>query len=154
MNPKNLLQFLRQHRLAIEASVSATSDPQAAVVGVAIIDGFEIIFDTLESTRKVRGERQATFHGRPRALRHRAMARDVVQMMRNIGFDRFAVAGHDRGGRAGYRMTLDHPDRLERLALFDVIPTADAFGRADARFTLAFWPWSLLAQPRPHSRRP
>src|SRR5262249_19783396 len=61
----------------------------------------------------------------------RAMARDMVQMMRNIGFDRFAVAGHDRGGRVGYRMALDHPDRLERLALFDVIPTADAFGRAD-----------------------
>jgi hypothetical protein len=85
VNRKNLLQFLPQHRLAIEASVSATSDPQTAVVGVAITDGFEIIFDTLESTRKVRGERQATFHGRPRALRHRAMARD---MMRNIGFDR------------------------------------------------------------------
>ena len=46
-------------------------------------------------------------------------------------------------------MALDHPDRLERLALFDVITTADAFGRADAKFTLAYWPWSLLAQPAP-----
>jgi haloacetate dehalogenase len=79
----------------------------------------------------------------------RAMARDMVQMMRIIGFDHFSVAGHDRGGRVGYRLGLDHADRLERLALFDVIPTCDAFDRADARFALSFWPWSLLAQPAP-----
>jgi haloacetate dehalogenase len=79
----------------------------------------------------------------------RAMARDMVQMMKIIGFDRFSVAGHDRGGRVGYRLALDHADRLERLALLDIIPTCDAFDRADARFALAFWPWSLLAQPAP-----
>jgi haloacetate dehalogenase len=79
----------------------------------------------------------------------RAMARDMVQMMRVLGFDRFSVAGHDRGGRVAYRLALDHPDRVERLALFDIIPTSDAFDRADARFALAFWPWSLLAQPAP-----
>jgi haloacetate dehalogenase len=79
----------------------------------------------------------------------RAMARDMVQVMRVMGFDRFSVVGHDRGGRVAYRLVLDHPDRVERLALFDIIPTLDAFDRADARFTLAFWPWSLLAQPAP-----
>ena len=79
----------------------------------------------------------------------RAMARDMVQTMRRLGFERFAVAGHDRGGRVAYRLALDHPERVERLALLDIIPTMDAFDRADARLALAFWPWSLLAQPEP-----
>jgi haloacetate dehalogenase len=79
----------------------------------------------------------------------RAMARDMVQVMTRLGFDRFSIAGHDRGGRVAYRLALDHPERVERLALFDIIPTKDAFDRADARFALAFWPWSLLAQPAP-----
>ena len=79
----------------------------------------------------------------------RTMARDMVQAMKVLGFDHFAVAGHDRGGRVAYRLALDHPERVQRLALLDIIPTADAFDRADARFALAFWPWSLLAQPAP-----
>ncbi len=79
----------------------------------------------------------------------RAMARDMVQVMKTLGFSRFSIAGHDRGGRLGYRLALDHGDSVERLALLDVIPTSDAFDRADARFALAFWPWSLLSQPSP-----
>src|SRR5262245_52242765 len=74
----------------------------------------------------------------------RVMARDMVRMMEAQGFLRFAVAGHDRGGRVAYRMALDHADRIERLALLDIIPTGEAFRRADARFALAFWPWALL----------
>jgi haloacetate dehalogenase len=77
------------------------------------------------------------------------MARDMVQAMKILGFDRFSIVGHDRGGRVAYRLALDHPDCVERLALCDVIPTSDAFDRADARFALAFWPWSLLAQSTP-----
>ena len=69
------------------------------------------------------------------------------------GFPRFAVCGHDRGGRVAHRLALDHPDRVERLAVLDIVPTAEAWGRADARFALAFWPWSLLAQPAPLPER-
>jgi haloacetate dehalogenase len=83
----------------------------------------------------------------------RTMARDMVQVMQVLGFDQFSIAGHDRGGRVGYRLALDHPERVERLALLDIIPTSDAFDRADARFALAFWPWSLLAQPAPLPER-
>jgi haloacetate dehalogenase len=79
----------------------------------------------------------------------RAMARDMVEMMKILGFDRFSLAGHDRGGRVGYRLALDHPACIDRLALFDIIPTSEAFNRADARLALAFWPWSLLSQPAP-----
>jgi haloacetate dehalogenase len=82
-----------------------------------------------------------------------AMARDMVEVMAAQGFSRFAIAGHDRGGRVAYRLALDYPDHVERLALLDVIPTLEAFERADARFALAFWPWSLLSQPEPLPER-
>jgi haloacetate dehalogenase len=83
----------------------------------------------------------------------RAMARDVVRVMEHLGFARFALAGHDRGGRVAYRLALDHPERVARLAVLDVLPTAAAWDRADARFALAYWPWSLLAQPEPLPER-
>ncbi len=79
----------------------------------------------------------------------RAMARDMVGVMDQLGFARFAVAGHDRGGRVAYRLALDHPERIERLAVLDVLPTETVWARADDRFGLAFWPWVLLAQPEP-----
>jgi len=81
------------------------------------------------------------------------MARDMIRVMDHLGFPRFSVVGHDRGARVAYRLALDHPDRVTRLALLDVIPTGEAFRRADVRFALAFWPWSLLAQPEPLPER-
>jgi haloacetate dehalogenase len=83
----------------------------------------------------------------------RSMAQDMVTVMERLGFPRFSVAGHDRGGRVAYRMALDHPDRVDRLAVLDVLPTETVWERADARFALAFWPWSLLAQPEPLPER-
>lgn len=79
----------------------------------------------------------------------RAMAGDMVATMDQLGFPRFAVVGHDRGGRVAYRLALDHPERIERVAVLDVLPTETVWSRADARFALAFWPWVLLAQPEP-----
>src|SRR5205814_1307926 len=83
----------------------------------------------------------------------RVMAQDMVNLMERLGFPRFSVAGHDRGGRVAYRMALDHPEQVERLAVLDVLPTQTVWERADARFALAFWPWSLLAQPQPLPER-
>ena len=83
----------------------------------------------------------------------RAMARDMVTVMERLGFARFSIAGHDRGGRVAYRLALDHPDRVDRTAVLDVVPTEATWERADARFALAFWPWSLLAQPEPFPER-
>src|SRR5918911_4174596 len=83
----------------------------------------------------------------------RAMAQDMVAVMQHLGFPRFSVAGHDRGGRVAYRMALDHPDRIDALAVLDVLPTETVWERADASFALAFWPWSLLAQPEPLPER-
>jgi haloacetate dehalogenase len=83
----------------------------------------------------------------------RAMARDMVSVMEQLGFPRFSVAGHDRGGRVAYRMALDHPGRVERLAVLDILPTETVWDRADARVALSYWPWSLLAQPDPLPER-
>jgi haloacetate dehalogenase len=83
----------------------------------------------------------------------RAMARDMVTVMQRLGFPRFSVAGHDRGGRIAYRMALDHPGHVERLAVFDILPIETVWDRADAKFALGYWPWSLLAQPEPLPER-
>jgi len=83
----------------------------------------------------------------------RAMARDMVALMASLGFRTFSVAGHDRGGRVAYRLALDHPAVIERVAVLDVVPIVDAWERADARLAKAFWPWSLLSQPAPLPER-
>ncbi|MBD2756660.1 alpha/beta fold hydrolase [Spirosoma validum] len=83
----------------------------------------------------------------------RAMARDMVDVMDQLGYDQFAVAGHDRGGRVAYRLALDHPGHIERLAVLDVVPTAAVWDRADRRFADAYWPWNLFAQPEPLPER-
>ncbi len=77
----------------------------------------------------------------------RAMALDQVEVMRHFGFERFALCGHDRGGRVGYRMALDHPGVVTRLAVLDIVPTWEAFSRADMAFGLSYWHWFFLAQP-------
>jgi haloacetate dehalogenase len=79
----------------------------------------------------------------------RAMARDQIAVMRQLGFERFFVAGHDRGGRCAYRMALDHPDVVLKLAVLDIIPTYEHYRRTDMRFAMAYWHWFFLAQPYP-----
>ena len=77
----------------------------------------------------------------------RAMARDQIAVMEQLGFERFAVAGHDRGGRVAYRLALDHPERVRKLAVLDIIPTGEAFRQVDRAFGLGYWHWFFLAQP-------
>jgi haloacetate dehalogenase len=79
----------------------------------------------------------------------RAMASELVEVMDRLGFPRFSVVGHDRGGRVSYRMALDHPEKVEQLAVFDVIPILEAWSHADATFAQTYWPWSLLSQKPP-----
>jgi haloacetate dehalogenase len=83
----------------------------------------------------------------------RAMALDLVQAMASLGFDRFALAGHDRGGRVAYRMVLDHPGAVNALAVLDIVPTAEVWGRADALMAIGYWHWGFLAQPAPLPER-
>ena len=79
----------------------------------------------------------------------RAMARDQVELMRQLGHEHFLLAGHDRGGRCAYRLVLDHPERVEKLAVLDIVPTGDMWRRADMEFGMVDWHWFFLAQPAP-----
>ena len=81
------------------------------------------------------------------AYSKRAMGADMVQVMAELCFDAFAVAGHDRGGRVGYRMALDQPAVVARLAVLDIVPTHVMWQRMDARFAMATYHWLFLAQP-------
>ena len=77
----------------------------------------------------------------------RVMAEDQIGVMRHFGFESFSLCGHDRGGRVGYRMALDHPEVVTKLAVLDIVPTWEAFSRADMSFGLGYWHWFFLAQP-------
>ncbi|WP_230534350.1 alpha/beta fold hydrolase [Microvirga roseola] len=79
----------------------------------------------------------------------RSMARDQVEVMRALGFERFAVVGHDRGGRCAYRMALDHPERVLGLSVLDILPTSEHYRRTDMAFAMGYWHWFFLPQPHP-----
>jgi len=79
----------------------------------------------------------------------RAMARAMIEAMEQLGFVRFRLAGHDRGGRVGYRLALDHVGRLEQLAVLDIITTWDMWHRFDARLAARAWHWTFLSLPAP-----
>jgi haloacetate dehalogenase len=79
----------------------------------------------------------------------RATAQDQVEVMRHFGFDRFAVVGHDRGGRVAHRMALDHPERVSKLALLDIVPTYKLLHSVTREFATAYYHWFLLIQPAP-----
>jgi haloacetate dehalogenase len=83
----------------------------------------------------------------------RQMAADLVALMAGLGHPRFAVAGHDRGGRVAYRMAFDHPERVTRLAAVDIVPTLEVWNALNGRATLRTFHWPFLAQPRPLPER-
>jgi haloacetate dehalogenase len=83
----------------------------------------------------------------------RAMARDVVAVMRALGFERFGVAGHDRGGRVAYRLALDAPERVAALAVLDIAPTLATYESFDYRGAYNAYHWFFLAQPEPLPER-
>jgi haloacetate dehalogenase len=79
----------------------------------------------------------------------RNMANILLAFMAALGFDRFHVAGHDRGGRVGYRMCLDHPERVARFAPVDIVPTAEVWEAMRAEQAIGSHHWAFLAQPQP-----
>ena len=77
----------------------------------------------------------------------RALALDQVETMAALGFDRFFVAGHDRGARVAHRLALDHAERAERLALLDIVPTLYRFETIDQKAATGSFHWFFLIQP-------
>jgi len=80
------------------------------------------------------------------AYSKRAMAQDMVDVMRALGFPRFRLAGHDRGGRVSHRLCLDHPDAVERVAVIDISPTRTMFAATNQAFATAYYHWFFLIQ--------
>ncbi len=83
------------------------------------------------------------------AYSKRVMAAEQAAVMAELGFDSFFLAGHDRGGRVSYRMALDHPERVLRLAVLDIVPTLEQFERINKSTALGSFHWYFLAQPAP-----
>jgi len=79
----------------------------------------------------------------------RSMARVMIELAERLGFVRFRLAGHDRGGRVAYRLALDHPERVERLAVLDIVPTYAMWHGMDRNLAMKVWHWMFLAQPYP-----
>lgn len=77
----------------------------------------------------------------------RAMASDLVGLADYLGLGPLIVVGHDRGAYVALRLALDHPDRVERLAILDAVPLCEALDRTDARFATWWWHWFFFAQP-------
>jgi haloacetate dehalogenase len=83
----------------------------------------------------------------------RAMAADVVGLMKALGHERFFLCGHDRGARVSHRLALDHPQAVRRLMLLDIAPTFDMYAATDFRFAKAYYHWFHLIQPAPVPER-
>lgn len=79
----------------------------------------------------------------------RVMAKSMVKVMEQLGHVHFGLAGHDRGGRVAYRLALDHPGRLSRLAVLDILPTYSYWERMNRQSALKIYHWTFLAQPHP-----
>jgi haloacetate dehalogenase len=83
------------------------------------------------------------------AYSKRAMAQDQLEVMRHLGFEKFSLVGHDRGGRAAHRLALDHPEALTKLVILDIVPTYLLYQHITQQFATIFYHWFLLAQPHP-----
>ncbi|HKJ53616.1 MAG TPA: alpha/beta hydrolase [Gammaproteobacteria bacterium] len=88
-----------------------------------------------------------------RVYSKREMARDIVALAEHFEFERFALAGHDRGARVGYRLVLDHPGRVTRFCVLDIIPTLDVWEQMDADKAVSQFHWPFLATGAPLPER-
>lgn len=88
-----------------------------------------------------------------RTYSKRSSAADMVELMDLLGLPRFALVGHDRGGRVAHRLALDHPDRVTRLAVLDIVPTRTVFAVTDRALASGYFHWFFLAQPAPLPER-
>ncbi|MGP1395496.1 MAG: alpha/beta fold hydrolase [Inquilinaceae bacterium] len=119
-------------------------------VAPALARRFTVILPDLRGYGQSRGPAPDAAN---RAYSKRAMAWDMVTLMADLGHTRFRLAGHDRGGRVGYRLCLDHPGMVERFAALDIVTTLDAWEEMDADRAISTYHWSFLAAPSPVPER-
>lgn len=115
-------------------------------VAPALAERFTIVATDLrgygDSSKPPEGDNHASYS-------KRAMAQDQVDVMRQLGFERFAVVGHDRGGRVACRMALDHSQAVTRLALLDIVPTRTVYTEVSKNLATWYFHWFFLIQPAP-----
>jgi haloacetate dehalogenase len=109
-----------------------------------VASGFTVVCPDLRGYGRSRGPEPTPDH---RAHSKRAVAGDLVRLMGELGHERFHLVGHDRGSYVALRLALDHPERVDRLALLDCIPISEHLARIDARFATEWWHWFFFAQP-------
>ncbi len=79
----------------------------------------------------------------------RVMAEDMIEVMESLGYQQFFLAGHDRGARTSHRLCLDHPDRVMKLCLLDMLPNYYVWTSANKDWAINSWHWLFMAQPEP-----
>jgi haloacetate dehalogenase len=83
----------------------------------------------------------------------REMAQDQLALMQGLGFESFSILGHDRGGRVGHRLAMDHPRSIDKMMLLDISPTLAMYEQTSMEFARAYWHWFFLIQPAPLPER-
>ena len=119
-----------------------------------VAPGFARHFDTIVPDLRGYGDSGAPADNAGHtAYSKRRMAADITGLMDALGLDRAHVLGHDRGARVAYRFALDHPDRINRLGIIEIVPTGDFWERWTADLALKAYHWTFLAQPAPLPER-
>ena len=118
-----------------------------AMIAPALARRFRVTIPDLRGYGRSRGPVGAA------AASKRAMAADMVSLMRSLGHERFSLAGHDRGGRVAYRLALDHPDCVAKIAVLDILPTIEYWDKFDRAYGMTIYHWAFLAQPWPMPER-
>ncbi|WP_405919951.1 alpha/beta fold hydrolase [Streptomyces longwoodensis] len=121
-----------------------TSATWHRVAPLLVDRGFTVVCPDLRGYGRSRGPAPAPDHS---AHSKRAVAGDVVAVMRALGHERFALVGHDRGAAVAFRLALDHPGAVERVALVDCLPISEHLARITPEFATQWWHWFFFAQP-------
>ena len=117
-----------------------------AVAPLLVASGFTVVVPDLRGYGASDKPASTTDHA---TYSKREMAADQVEVMQQLGHDRFLLAGHDRGARVAHRMTLDHPAAVSAVAVLDIAPTATMYARTDRAFATGYYHWFFLIQPAP-----
>ena len=123
--------------------------PQSHLMWAKVAGALASRFTVVAADLRGYGRSSAPDSAKGERYTKRVMAKDVIALMSALGHERFAVAGHDRGGRVAYRLALDHPDRVTKLAVLDIVPTGEMWAGMDAARAMTVYHWMFLAQPAP-----
>ena len=121
-----------------------TSATWHRVAPLLVERGMAVVCPDLRGYGRSRGPAPTPDHA---AHSKRAVAADLVAVMDRLGHERFALAGHDRGGAVALRLVLDHPGRVERVAFLDCLPIVEHLDRITVKFATDWWHWFFFAQP-------